>query len=131
MVARLRARALTPRVQERLLEIFPGALTWTILLTPIAVAFAIRVYDPTKLWILGAGAILLDLYWLFRTTVTVRAVRRSLHEIVRTENTDWWQRCMELDLPPEAPRPDQGVPCALVPTYPENAEVRHATAPPL
>jgi len=127
MVARLRARAFTPRVQERLLEIFPGALTWTILLTPIAVAFAIRVYDPTKLWILGAGAIALDLYWLMRTTVTVRAVRRSLHEIVRTEHTDWWQRCLELDLPPDAPPPEQVVHCALVPTYTEKYEVLHAT----
>jgi hypothetical protein len=81
---------LSPHTQQRLLEILPGAVAWLILLTPVAVAFAIRLNDPTKLWILGVGAIGLDLYWFGRTTWTVRSVRRSLRTLQATEKVDWW-----------------------------------------
>ncbi|MFN2569185.1 MAG: hypothetical protein ABR564_06235, partial [Candidatus Dormibacteria bacterium] len=71
MVARSRLVALSPHARQRLLEIFPGALTWSVLLLPVVIALAIRLNDPTKLWVLGIAAVGLDLYWLVRTTVTV------------------------------------------------------------
>lgn len=115
------------RLGQRSLEILPGILTWTVLLTPLLAAFLIRLTDPTKLWILGGGSICLDVYWLVRTTVTVRAVRRSLREIERVESTDWWERCRQLDLSPDAPRPDQVTHCALIPTYTEPYQVLQRT----
>jgi len=115
------------RFQQRLLEIAPGALTWTVLLTPVALAFVIRLYDPTKLWILGIGAILLDCYWFARTVLTVRAVRRSLHTIQAAEAVDWWSRCQSATLPAGAPRPSDIVHCALIPTYTEPYHVLRAT----
>jgi cellulose synthase/poly-beta-1,6-N-acetylglucosamine synthase-like glycosyltransferase len=102
-------------------------VAWTILLTPVAVGFAIRLNDPNKLWILGVAAIALDVYWFFRTTFTVRSVRRSLRRLQETEQIDWWQRCMELQPSEGAPRPDQVTHCALIPTYTEKYEVLRGT----
>lgn len=116
-----------PRLSQRLLEILPGALTWTILLSPPTAAFLIRLVDPTKLWLLGGASIALDVYWLVRTTLTVRAVRRSFREIERVEGTDWWAECRRLEPAPGAPRPDEVVHCALIPTYTEPYEVLRAT----
>ncbi|MGH7749075.1 MAG: hypothetical protein ACREQ5_30560, partial [Candidatus Dormibacteria bacterium] len=115
--------------QQRLLEILPGALTWFVLLVPVVTAFAIRLNDPSNLWILGAGAVVLDLYWLGRTLFTVRCVRKSLATLQATEQLDWWARCEELEaeLPPDRPQPSQVVHCALIPTYTERYEVLRAT----
>ncbi len=127
MIARTATRRLTPHAQQRLLEILPGALTWAVLLTPVLVAFAIRLNDPTKLWILGLGAVLLDVYWFARTTLTVRAVTRSLRDLQQTEDVDWWARCLQLDVAAGRPRPQDVVHCALIPTYTEKYEVLRAT----
>ena len=129
MIALFRGVTLSPRSQQRLLEIVPGALTWFVLLVPLVTAFAIRLNDPSKLWILGAGAVALDLYWLGRTMFTVRCVRRSLATLEATERMDWWAECqaLERDLPPGRPRPSEIVHCALVPTYTERYEVLRAT----
>ncbi len=127
MIARLRLAPLSPAAQRRLLEILPGALTWLVLLVPVCVAFAIRLNDPTKLWILGVGAILLDCYWFTRTTLTVRSVRRSLRRIEETQATDWWAHCLQMEVAEGAPHPTEVVHCALIPTYTESYEVLRAT----
>jgi cellulose synthase/poly-beta-1,6-N-acetylglucosamine synthase-like glycosyltransferase len=127
VIARTAAQRLTPHTRQRLLEILPGALTWTVLLLPVVVAFAIRLNDPTKLWILGLGAVILDAYWFGRTALTVRAVSRSLRVLQRTEDIDWWAKCNDLVPVSGRPRPDQVVHCALIPTYTERYEVLRAT----
>lgn len=127
MATRPFASRLSPHTQQRLLEILPGALTWLVLLTPVVVAFAIRLNDPADLWILGVGAILLDFYWFVRTTVTVRSVRRSLAQIQRSEAIDWWAECGTLETAAGAPRPDEVTHCALIPTYTEKYEVLKGT----
>ncbi len=129
MIALLRGFSPSSRTQQRLLEILPGALTWFVLLVPVLTAFAIRLNDPGQLWILGVGAVALDLYWLFRTTYTVRCVRRSLRALERTAAVDWWLRCRELEdaSPAGAPRPSEVIHCALIPTYTERYEVLRET----
>ena len=127
MLVRRWSAALSPRARQRLLEILPGALTWTILATPLVVAFTIRLNDPTKLWILGIGTILLDLYWLFRTTTTVVAIRRTLRQIAATQSVDWWARCSELLPEGDRPRATEIVHCALIPTYTERYETLRGT----
>src|ERR1700726_3449296 len=129
MIARSRAIPLSHHTQQRLLEILPGALTWFALLVPVVAAFAIRLNDPGMLWILGLGAVLLDAYWLVRTTVTVRGVRKTLKALQATEAVDWWQRCEDLEatLPERAPKPSEVVQCALIPTYTESYDILHAT----
>lgn len=129
MIALLRGAPLSAHAQQRLLEIVPGALTWFVLLVPVVTAFAIRLNDPSQLWILGVGAVLLDLYWFGRTTYTVRCVRRSLNELQATEAIDWWARCQELEAAQSdgGPRPSEIVHCALIPTYTERYEVLRAT----
>src|SRR3982074_797259 len=97
---------LSPRAQQRVLEIAPGALTWLVLLLPLVVAFTIRLNNPADLWILAAGALVLDVYWLGRTPGPVGAVRRSLHELQATQEIDWWERCRSLDLPEGSARPE-------------------------
>ena len=118
---------MSPHARQRLLEILPGALTWTVLLTPLVVAFAIRLNDPTKLWVLGIGAIGLDVYWLGRTAYTVRSVRRSLVRLRETEDIDWWARCTAIDTGAGGAWPDEVVHCALIPTYTERYEVLRET----
>ena len=120
-------RRLSPHAHQRLLEIIPGALTWLVLLTPLVVAFAIRLNDPTKLWVLGIGAVALDVYWLARTAYTVRAVRRSLDRLHQTEAIDWWERCQSLAVGEGNVHPSEVVQCALIPTYTERYEVLRAT----
>lgn len=129
MIALFRGVSPSAHTQQRLLEILPGALTWFVLLVPVVTAFAIRLNDPSNLWILGAGAVALDLYWLGRTLYTVRCVRKSLATLQATEQLDWWARCEELEaeLAPDRPRPSQVVHCALIPTYTERYEVLRAT----
>ena len=129
MIARSRAIPLSQHTQQRLLEILPGALTWFALLVPVVAAFAIRLNDPGMLWILGVGAVLLDAYWLVRTTITVRGVRRTLKELKAAEVIDWWQRCQEFEaaLPAGAPAPSDVVQCVLIPTYTELYDVLRAT----
>jgi len=129
MVARPWAIPLSPGTRQRALEILPGALTWLALLAPVLTAFAIRLNDPSQLWILGVGAIVLDTYWLGRTAYTVGCVRRSLRHLESARSLDWWARCLELErsLPVGAPRPSEVVHCALIPTYTERYEVLRAT----
>jgi hypothetical protein len=111
------------RSQGRLLEIFPGALTWLVLLLPPVVAFTLRTVDPTKLWILGVGAIALDAYWFVRTMATVRAVRASLKAMKECEGEDWWERCLQLSPAAGDPSLRDVVHVALIPTYTERYEV--------
>jgi cellulose synthase/poly-beta-1,6-N-acetylglucosamine synthase-like glycosyltransferase len=127
VIASIGWRRLSPRARQRLLEIAPGALTWTVLLTPVIVAFAIRLNDPTKLWVLGVGAILLDIYWAARTYYTVRAVNASRRVMQETEAVDWWARCSALEDDVGRPHPTDVVHCALIPTYTERYEVLRAT----
>ena len=127
MIASIGWRRLSPHARQRLLEIVPGALTWTVLLTPVAVAFAIRLNDPTKLWVLGVGAIVLDIYWAARTYYTVRAVKASRRVMQETEAVDWWERCSALEDVAGRPHPTDVVHCALIPTYTERYEVLRAT----
>ena len=127
MIASIGWRRLSPHARQRLLEIVPGALTWTVLLTPVAVAFAIRLNDPTKLWVLGVGAIILDVYWAARTYYTVRAVKASRRVMQETEAVDWWARCSALEDDAGRPHPTDVVHCALIPTYTERYEVLRAT----
>jgi cellulose synthase/poly-beta-1,6-N-acetylglucosamine synthase-like glycosyltransferase len=127
VIASIGWRRLSPHVRQRLLEIVPGALTWTVLLTPVIVAFAIRLNDPTKLWVLGVGAILLDVYWAARTYYTVRAVNASRRVMQETEAVDWWARCSALEDDVGRPHPTDVVHCALIPTYTERYEVLRAT----
>jgi Glycosyl transferase family group 2 len=127
VIASIGWHRLSPHARQRLLEIVPGALTWTVLLTPVIVAFAIRLNDPTKLWVLGVGAILLDIYWAARTYYTVRAVNASRRVMQETEAIDWWARCSALEDDVGRPHPTDVVHCALIPTYTERYEVLRAT----
>jgi cellulose synthase/poly-beta-1,6-N-acetylglucosamine synthase-like glycosyltransferase len=129
MLVRAWVPSISPRKQQRLLEILPGALTWLVLLVPLAVAFAIRLNDPGQLWILGVGAIALDLYWLVRTAYTVDCVRRSLRQLQATQRRDWWKYCqhIEREAASGSQRPSEIVHCALIPTYTERYEVLRAT----
>jgi cellulose synthase/poly-beta-1,6-N-acetylglucosamine synthase-like glycosyltransferase len=129
MIARSSAIPLSQHTQQRLLEILPGALTWFALLVPVIVALTIRLNDPSMLWILGLGAVLLDAYWLVRTTVTVLCVRRTMGALQANARIDWWQRCQEFEasLPAGSPAPSEVVQCALIPTYTESYGVLRAT----
>ncbi|MGA8016969.1 MAG: glycosyltransferase family 2 protein [Candidatus Dormiibacterota bacterium] len=118
---------LSPHAQKRVLEILPGALSWTVLGVPLIIAFAIRLNDPADLWILGLGAVLLDAYFFVRTAVTVYWVWRTLQELRRVQAVDWWVECQALEVRDGAPSPDGITHCALIPTYTERYAVLRAT----
>jgi cellulose synthase/poly-beta-1,6-N-acetylglucosamine synthase-like glycosyltransferase len=119
--------ALSPHAQQRLLEIIPGAFTWAILLTPLIIAFAIRLNDPADLWVIGLGAVLLDAYWFLRAAVTVYWMWRTLAQLRYVEAQDWWAECQGFQPAAGATGPGDITHCALIPTYTERYEVLRAT----
>ncbi len=127
MAVALVSGKVSPHARQRLLEIFPGGITWAVLATPVLLAFLIRFNDPSLLWIMGLGAILLDCYWFIRTAVTVRGVRRTLAAVREVEGTDWAARYRELVAARGAGEEGAITQCALIPTYTEKYEVLKGT----
>lgn len=119
--------ALPPRAQQRVLEILPGALSWTVLGLPVVIAFAIRLNDPADLWILGLGAVVLDAYFFVRTAVTVYWVWRTLGELRRVQAIDWRPEYEKLMTAPGGIGAGEVTHCALIPTYTESYAVLRAT----
>ena len=115
------------RWQQRLWEMAPGLLVWSCLLAPVAVGFAITFTNFEYLWVLGVFAVVLDLYWLVKLVHTFRFVVRGIRTLEQTQAIDWAERLRAIDLPPDAPDPDQVMHAVLIPTYTERYETLRAT----
>jgi hypothetical protein len=97
---------------QRLLEVAPGALTWTILIAPVVASFIFAPY-------IAVAIFLIDIYWFIRTGMVVFGVRRTYRRMKQAGFEDWWQRCLTVVAGPDRPDPRRIVHAVLIPTYTE------------
>src|SRR6202049_3219452 len=105
---------------QRALEVAPGALTWTILITPVVASFVFAPY-------IAAAIFVIDIYWFIRTGTVVIGIRSTYRQMKRAMLEDWWQRCLALTVGPGAPDPRRIVHAVLIPTYTEPCEILRET----
>ncbi|MGH7698398.1 MAG: glycosyltransferase family 2 protein, partial [Candidatus Dormibacteria bacterium] len=105
----------------------PGLTVWTILVAPLSLGFAITLTNFEYLWLLGAFAVVLDLYWLIKLVHTFRYVLRGIRLLEATQGVDWGGRLAQLGAELGGIRPDQITHAFLIPTYTESYETLHAT----
>ncbi len=115
------------RILQRLFEMAPGATVWFCLLAPLAVGFFVTFTNAEYLWVLGAFAVILDLYWLLKLIHTFRFVLRGIRKLEATQAIDWGERLNNLEPRPEAPAPSELLHAVLIPTYTERYETLRAT----
>src|SRR5207244_5525717 len=93
-------------------EVAPGALTWTILIAPVAASFLFAPY-------IAVAIFLIDIYWFVRTATVVVGIRSTYRKMKAAMLQDWWQRCLALAVSPATPDPRRIVHAVLIPTYTE------------
>src|SRR6202049_2442322 len=105
---------------QRALEVAPGALTWTILITPVVASFVFAPY-------IAVAIFLIDIYWFIRTGTVVIGIRSTYRRMKRTMLEDWWQRCLAVVVSPGTPDPRRIVHALLIPTYTEPYQILRET----
>ncbi|HYS30597.1 MAG TPA: glycosyltransferase family 2 protein [Candidatus Limnocylindria bacterium] len=105
---------------QRVLEVAPGALTWTILIAPVVASFIFAPY-------IAAAIFVIDIYWFIRTGTVVFGIRRTYRQMKREMQEDWWQRCLALAVGPGSLDPRRVVHAVLIPTYTEPYEILRET----
>lgn len=84
--------AATHPTRTRLLEILPGALTWTTLILPFILSF----HYP---WLVALFALVYDLYWFFRSLQLTINIVRSYRRMRLWKHTNWHDRLTGGHLP--------------------------------
>jgi hypothetical protein len=77
---------------QRLLEIIPGILTWTTLISMPLLSFLVPV------WI-AIFIILFDIYWIHRTIFISFYSVAAYKRLQRGRHLDWWGRCQNISEP--------------------------------
>lgn len=96
---------------KRFLEIIPGFLTWTILLSPLILSFYIPRY-------VAYFIILFDLYWLFRSFRLSKSLILAYKKLKNALATDWWKKLQLLE-----PRWKDIYHVVMLPIYNEGPEI--------
>src|ERR1700694_2547074 len=112
---------------QRVLEVLPGLATWSVIISLVVL--------PTLVYpvVVVSAVVVLDLYWLVRSVIVTRGIRRTFHALRRDMAIDWYQRCLALpvaswtDADGAAYDPREIYHAALIPTYTERYEVLQAT----
>jgi hypothetical protein len=105
---------------QRLLEMVPGLISWAIILGPIWLSFS----NP---WLVAYFVLTFDFYMLCRSLWLGVTVFIGYRRVRRVLATDWAER-LQATKPPDrgAPRADQLIQLALIPTYTEPLDkLRH------
>ena len=98
---------------ERLLEMVPGLISWTIIIAPIWLSFSYP-------WLVAYFVLSFDFYWVCRAFWFAGAVVVAYRRIRRVIAIDWGRRVEALAARPgETPDPADYVHLALIPTYTE------------
>src|ERR1700682_132697 len=114
-------------LRQRVLEILPGLATWSVIITLLVL--------PTLVYpvVVVSMVIVLDLYWLVRSVIVTRGIRKTFHALKRETVIDWYQRCLNLprdswtDADGATFDPREIYHAALIPTYTERYELLQAT----
>ena len=97
---------------QRILEVAPGALTWTILIAPVLASF---VFAP----FIAVAIFVIDIYWLLRTASVVVGITSTYRKMKKAERENWWQRCLALTVSETIRDPHRIAHAILIPTYTE------------
>ncbi len=101
----------------RLMEIFPGLLTWTALISPIVLS----ILDPALVAYFIIG---FDLYWLTKTLRLNYYLIRGYHRLHRAQRTDWLAKLDELPGSQEgAIDPKQLYHAVIIATFNESKDI--------
>ncbi len=110
---------------QRVLEMVPGLVSWAIIIGPIWLSFSYP-------WLVAYFVLSFDFYWLCRALWFAGAVVIAFGRIRRVQQVDWSARCADMgaatvsDLTAGAPRADDYIHLALIPTYTESLDkLRH------
>lgn len=75
-----------PVKTRRLLEIFPGFVAWSLILSPLWGSF----FFPTQL---SYFIVFFDVYWLYKSFFLVVTASIATKKIKDTEKQNWYERC--------------------------------------
>jgi hypothetical protein len=111
------------QLRERMLEVLPGLVTWTMLLSPAWITFLFPTDGPRAV---AVAILAFDVYWFLRSFYLVRCVWQTLKHMERDMATDWLARCRE-PVPEGAHDPLSYYHLCIVPTYTEPYRVLERT----
>ncbi len=77
------------RLVQRLLEIFPGLVSWTLIVSPLILSF--RFPEVVAWFVLS-----FDFYWLYKAVLLTGSVGVTFNRIRRTMAEDWRTRALAL-----------------------------------
>ncbi len=103
------------QARDRLLEISPGLLTWTLVLAPAWIPIAFGYYGALSVAI---AILIFDLYWFTRATIVVTGSWGTYRHLRRDMEMDWLEKCRE-PVPEGARDPLSYYHLCLIPTYTE------------
>lgn len=90
--AEVPAQKVRRKLSHRVLEIFPGLVTWSVILAMLPLS----LFYPVAL---GVFVLCFDFYWLYRAVVLAISVAVSFRRIRRVVAVDWRQRAFTLSDP--------------------------------
>jgi cellulose synthase/poly-beta-1,6-N-acetylglucosamine synthase-like glycosyltransferase len=111
------------QLKERLLEVLPGLITWTMLLAP---AWVTLLFASNGAFAVAVVILVFDLYWFFRSFYMVWQVWGTFRHMQRDMNTDWLARCRE-PTPDDCHDPLSYYQLCIIPTYTEPYRVLERT----
>lgn len=77
---------------QRMIEMIPGALTWTTLLGMIVLSFFLPVWA-------AIFVILFDIYWIHKAFYISIFSLAGQRDVVEGKRIDWWERCQHVTQP--------------------------------
>src|SRR5262245_8843532 len=98
---------------DRLLEVVPGLITWTLLLAP---AWIPQLFAFNGAMAVAAAVLLFDVYWLLRSFMVITGIWSTYIRMRRDMRTDWVARCRTDPLPEGCPDPLSYYHLSIIPT---------------
>ena len=107
----------------RLFEAAPGLVTWILLLAP---AWIPIIFPWPGAFVVAAGVLLFDIYWLLRSMTVITGVYSTLSQMRRDMRRDWLALCYQ-DRAEGRHDPLQYIHLCVIPTYTEPYHVLEKT----
>jgi hypothetical protein len=109
---------------DRLLEVAPGLVTWTLLLAP---AWIPQLFASDGARVVAYAVLVFDVYWFLRSFTVIGGIWSTYLKMRRDMATDWLARCRDEPLPDECPDPLSFHHLSIIPTYTEPYHVLEQT----
>src|SRR4030088_1278711 len=109
---------------DRMLEMAPGLVTWTLLLAP---AWIPALFASNGAIGVAVAVLCFDLYWFFRSFTVIPGIWSPYLRMRRDMATDWLARCRSDALPEGCPDPLSFHHLSVIPTYTEPYHVLEQT----